>query len=393
MKVAIIVPEPYSPVYGGALATWTYQVYRLLCLDVKVIAKHADDCYDIPQFFSYQTNTVAKFFYHKIRNRSFKGLLQPIKQWLNNSDGRSAANLCRSLNSEVIHIHNSPNIVLPVKRLNPKSYIILHMNNDHLIGGDNPKELDKIVTSVDRIAFCSEYIRQNALNHISTLKKEKTFLIANGADDIFQPSAIRQFTEDPRLLFVGRIVPEKGLHVLLEAFETISHIYPQATLRVVGGITFGSDEESEYFKSIKTKASTWGDRVVFVGPVPHDRIATEFARADLFVCPSIWQDPLPTVNAEAMACGLPIVAFDRGGIPEIVGDAGILVPEISAPALAEAIDTVLSDAALRQRLSENGIRRVSEKFSWQAISQVWLQQLQELKDEPQIPTGGLKSRV
>lgn len=378
MKVVVIVPEPYSPVYGGALATWTYQVYRLLSLDAKVIAKSADDCYDTPQMFCYQTNPLAELFHDKIRNRSLKGLLQPAKQWLSNSDGRYAANLCRSVTPEIIHIHNAPSIVLPVKRLNSKSHIILHMNNDHLVGCYNSRELEEIVTSVDRIAFCSEYIRQNALDNIPILKKEKTFLIANGADNLFNPSATREFIDDPCLLFVGRIVPDKGLHILLEALETIFHSYPRATLRVVGGVNFGSNEESEYLKSIRNKVSTWGDRIVFVGPVPHDRIATEFAQADLFVCPSIWQDPLPMVNAEAMACGLPIVAFARGGIPEIVGDAGILVQEISAPALAEAIDTVLSDTDLRQRLSQNGIERVSKIFNWQAISQVWLQEIQKL---------------
>lgn len=384
MKVVVLLDEAYSPVCGGALSTWTYQVYNLLSIDVKVIAKPANDCYDFPSILICRSNLVVDWVHTVIRNRSFKGILNPLKRWLRSYYSRRAASLCRSLKPDVIHIHNRPQSVLPVRRLNPQARIILHMNNDHLIEGisHNQNESAKVCQAADRIAFCSEYLRKNALEKIPTLAKEKTFLIPNGADESFIASSLRPLENDPRLLFVGRIVPDKGLHILLESLEDVFNIYPQATLRIVGGVKFGSYEEDDYLKSVRLQASVWGSRVVFVGPVPHDQIATEFAQADLFVCPSIWNDPLPTVNAEAMACGLPIVAFARGGIPEMVGDAGVLVHDVSAKNLAKAINTVLGDFDLRQRLSQHGIERVATKFSWQVISKIWLQKIQAVYKEP-----------
>ena len=253
------------------------------------------------------------------------------------------------------------------------------MQNDHLTEAYDSQRAEEACHTADTIAFCSEYLQRNCLKTFPSIPESKTFVIFNGADEYSRHLPIRSFKDDPRLLFVGRIVTQKGLHILLEAIEDIFVRYPKATLRIVGGINFGSTEEDNYLRLLRTQASAWGDRIIFAGPIPHDRITAEFAQADLFVCPSVWNEPLGMVNAEAMACGLPIVAFARGGIPEVIGDAGILVREISAQALATAINTVLDDLDLRSRLSQRGIERVRTELNWQTISQAWIQQLQPPK--------------
>lgn len=380
IKIASILPENeyYSSEKGGALATWTHKVYQRISLDARVITVANDSLYAVPLALECQKNNIAEKLYAVLRNRSMRGLLEPVKHWLRNFYNRRAARLCCSFQPDVIHIQNDYEAVLPIKRLSPQASIILHMQNDHLVEAHNPKRVEESCHAADKIAFCSEYLRNNVLQTFPSLSAQKTFVIFNGADESYTPISTRLLAGDPRLLFVGRIVPQKGLHLLLEAIDNVFERYPKATLRIVGGLNFGVEEENDYLRSLRQKASAWEDRIVFVGPVPHDQIASEFAKADLFVCPSIWNEPLGMVNAEAMACGLPIVAFARGGIPEIVGDAGILVHETTAQSLAEAINTVLSDVALRQRLSQNGINRVSEHFNWQVISQLWLGKLKEL---------------
>lgn len=380
MKIAAILPrtEYFSSSHGGALATWFHEVYKRLYLDVRVVSIPTPNCYSVPSVLFCKSDEYLEKCYSLIQTRSLRGYLNPVKNWLRNSYNRKSARLCFSFYPDIIHIQNDYGAVLPIKKLNPYASLILHMQNDHLVDAFDLEQAEKACHAADKLVFCSEYLRRNVLNTFPSVSMEKTCLIFNGAGNSFIHSPIRKFQADPCLLFVGRIVPEKGLHILLEALDDVFVRYPKATLRIVGGINFGSKEENDYIKSLQQKASIWGNRIIFVGPVSHDKIALEFSKADIFICSSIWNEPLGMVNAEAMASGLPIVAFAKGGIPEIVEDAGILVQDASPTCLAEAINTVLDDFNLRQKLAERGMKRFSTKFNWDVIADIWLKQLQDL---------------
>lgn len=378
MKVAAVLPsiEYFSPKRGGALAIWAYQVYKRSAFDVKVIAPVDNDPYATPLSVTCSPSSLIKILREALQNRSAKGLLNPIKTWLRDSYGRKAASICRSWQPDIIHVQNEYWAIHNIKKHNPNSRIILHMQNDHLIEGSDVRRVEQCCCIADSIVFCSEYIRQNALKTFPSLAQKNTAVIFNGADKPKSNHSIRHFNEDPRLLFVGRIVPQKGLHLLLDAIEDVFIRYPKATLRIVGGVRFGCEEDDDYLLSLRKKAMPWGDRITFVGPIPHDKIHAEFSEADLFVCSSVWNEPLGMVNAEAMAAGLPIVAFAKGGIPEVVGDAGILVQDLSSESLARAINAVLSDCSLMENLSQRGLSRAINEFSWEVISEVWNHQLQ-----------------
>ena len=396
MNAIVLLPEceHFSPNKGGALSTWVYSVYGQ-----SIINLYLYPCIISPpskpemyrDFFVIEvlSSSMTRFLSKVIKNRSFKGILNPFQIWLKGSYNRKAFELSKPLKADIIHIHNDYEAVFPARRLNPHSRIILHMNNDHLTGNDYLVSTDYLIRAetachiADKIVFCSDYIRRKALKTFPSILPDKTGVIFNGVELSFLASSARSLGNDFRLLFVGRIVPQKGLHLLIEAIDNVFCHFPQATLRIVGGINFGSSEEDEYLKTLKRKSEHWGDRIVWVGPVPHDQIMLEFQQADLFICPSIWNEPLGMVNAEAMACGLPIVAFAKGGIPEILGDAGILVEETTPEALAQAINQVLGDSELYQTLSQRGLQRVKEKFNWNVIANKWLNELQELYTQKQ----------
>src|SRR6185437_12312731 len=100
--------------------------------------------------------------------------------------------------------------------------------------------------------------------------------------------------------------------------------------------------------------------------VPHDELAACYAAADAFVFPSIWAEPFGIPVAEAMAAGLPVVATAVGGIPEIVagGETGILAAPGDSDSLAEALETIVADPALRADLGRAGRKRAVEHFCW-----------------------------
>lgn len=159
-----------------------------------------------------------------------------------------------------------------------------------------------------------------------------------------------------RLLYTGRIIPEKGLLDLVDAVSRLRAIGRDVVLHLVGG----ADENGEEFPAeIEAFARERGlsDRVHLHGHVPIGAALFRFYReADIFVTASRYSEGFPRTIWEAMAHGLPVVATAVGGVPFTLrdGDQALLVRPRSAAALAEAIERLLSDATLRRRLVAQG---------------------------------------
>jgi spore coat protein SA len=301
-------------------------------------------------------------------------MLEPWKRRLRQSYARDAARLCSKLGAQLIHIHNDPEAVQPLRRHNPAATLVLHMNNDHLLEGDSSQVATEAVATADWIAFCSTYLMQGALNKIESLRRDRCFVIHNGADLIMEPrQPTNRFKSEkgPVILFVGRIVQQKGVHVLLEAMPHVLPQFPGATIKIVGGVRFGDRRIDAYLTRLQANATALGSRVEFVGPVSHSGVNKFFQEADVFVCPSLWNEPLGMVNLEAMGAGVPVVAFANGGIPEALGNAGVLVPEANATALAAALNRLLHDPDQRKDLALRGRERVAKLFTWDIIAQQW----------------------
>jgi len=162
----------------------------------------------------------------------------------------------------------------------------------------------------------------------------------------------------PYVLFVGFLEPKKNLGVLLEAVATLRRTgaWGDTELIVVGAPGWGPDPRAQ--------VHVLGlDAVVrFLGAVADAELPALFGGALAFAFPSLWEGfGLPAL--EAMAAGAPVVASNRGALPEVTGGAALLVDPTPAP-LAEALGRVLADPALRERLREAGLTRAAQ-FSWE----------------------------
>jgi glycosyltransferase involved in cell wall biosynthesis len=155
---------------------------------------------------------------------------------------------------------------------------------------------------------------------------------------------------------VGRLFRLKGVHVLLEAFVAVRRAFPEARLLVVG--------DGPERARLNAQAAELGiaDRTVFTGF--QREVAAHLRLFTVSAVPSIWKEPFSLVAAESLAAGVPVVGSRTGGLPEVVtdGQSGILVPPADPARLADALITVLQDAALRARLAE-GARIESQRFS------------------------------
>ncbi|HEX2092013.1 MAG TPA: glycosyltransferase family 4 protein [Longimicrobiaceae bacterium] len=230
--------------------------------------------------------------------------------------------------------------------------------------------LRRIVRGSDAVTVISSYTAERLRRSVPGVRP---VVIPFGAtvEPPREPLPLAVANQDPdrpfELLFVGRLVERKGVHVLLDALGRIDASRP-VRLRVVGdGPARGVLEE---------RAERLGvvGRVVFEGFVSTEELAERFAACDAFVLPAVWDakgdtEGLGVVLLEAMTYGKPVIASAAGGIVDIVRDGcnGFLVPPGDPDALAGAITACMADPDRRRRLGLQGREDVAAGFSWPVI--------------------------
>ena len=189
------------------------------------------------------------------------------------------------------------------------------------------------------------------------LPRDRIVVCPNGAPD--WPTRTRPHAAG-HLLFVGTITPRKNVDRLLTAYAQVRAHRPGTPPLVLAG---QSAPEAGPTLARLTHPSLAG-HVRHEGYVDDRRLRTLYEEAVMVVLPSLAEGfGIPAL--EAMTVGVPVVAAERGALPEVVGDAGLLVDPLDVHALAAAIDSVLTDDQLRDRLSAAGIAR-AKRFSWRA---------------------------
>ncbi len=169
----------------------------------------------------------------------------------------------------------------------------------------------------------------------------------------------------PVVGYVGRLEPHKGVDVLLEAVARLDAV----ELRVAGA---GPEEER---LRARTTALDLDRRVEYVGSLAQDQLPEFYRGLDVLVVPSRptpgWLEQFGRVVVEAMACGVPVVASDTGALPDVVGEAGLLVPPDDPDALAVCLETLLKDEPARRELARRGAEQ-ARHASWSEVARAYL---------------------
>lgn len=264
---------------------------------------------------------------------------------------------------DLVYVHNRPEAAAPLASIaSARGFrVALHMHNSHL------KVASRGLLRALRhtpIVFCSDFLRREIAvalpNHFT-----RTYLVYNGADDTkFYATSKRPGTV-PQIIFTGRLVPYKGVHVLLEAMRLLEERGVAAVCKVVGGSGFGNSRRTRYVKKLSQLCPR---NTELLGYRKGKEIADLLRDSDIYCCPSIWNDPFPLSVLEAMASGLALVASAVGGIPEALAyGGGLLVPPQDAEALAVALMSVVNDSALRHKLATEARQSFQEHFSWSDV--------------------------
>jgi rhamnosyl/mannosyltransferase len=191
------------------------------------------------------------------------------------------------------------------------------------------------------------------------------FFLVSPQDTASAKQNLGYAANDLLVLFVGRLVPYKGLRTLLRAFRHVRKRIRSAQLAIVG-----SGPEQPVLEQLANQLGL-ADAVRFVGTLSRPRLREAYSACDLFVLPSLSRsEAFGIVLLEAMARGKPVVATHVGGIPYVVrqGQSGILVPPFDPIPLAEAISQLLNDPELRQRMGQAGRKRVLANFTREPVT-------------------------
>jgi glycosyltransferase involved in cell wall biosynthesis len=215
-----------------------------------------------------------------------------------------------------------------------------------------------VVKKLNNIITVSECSRQDIAADFG-ISADHLDLVYNGIDtEAFSPMPDIKRLTNRIMATASADAPLKGLNYLLKAFASLEGKYPDLELLVIGKPKPGGHTE-RLIDELKIK-----DKLIFMSGISEQKIRELYAEATLAVVPSLYEGfGLPA--GEAMSCGVPLISTNGGSLPEVVGDAGIIVEKGNAQAIATAIESLLNDSQLRDELSIKGRQRIVEKFCWQ----------------------------
>jgi len=217
-----------------------------------------------------------------------------------------------------------------------------------------------IVRYPDRVTAISSALAEIA----RSFGRRDVTVIPNGIDLSACVAAVRSTPRHSgRVLFVGRLEPMKGVDTLLRAFKrAVTGLAPSVHLRIAG-----DGSEKKKLMALAEELDI-GHRVQFVGRIAHDKIAKEYAGAEIFAGLSR-SEALGNVFLEAQAAGCAVLGTTVGGIPDSVknGETGLLVPPDNDEAAALALRQLLTDTPLRARLARAGSKN-AEQYDWKSIA-------------------------
>jgi glycosyltransferase involved in cell wall biosynthesis len=274
-----------------------------------------------------------------------------------------------------LDVFHSPDYVLPPVRRARKVVTIHDLSFLRYPEAAEPSLRRYLSAAVPRCAGEADVILADSENtrrdvvELLGLPSEKVYVIYPGVDQRFSAIQERESLEAvkeryglsyPFILSVGTLEPRKNLIVLLEAYAMLKERRDLPHRLVIAG------GKGWLYEGIfqRVQELSLGAGVVFLEFVPDDLLPSLYTLADLLAFPSLYEGfGLPPL--EAMACGTPVVTSESSSLPEVVGEAGLMVPADDPGALAEAMGRVLDDAKLSEDLVARGLARAAQ-FSWEA---------------------------
>lgn len=280
----------------------------------------------------------------------------------------SLSALLKQYQPDLLHLDEEPynlatfHAARAMAQINPRTKIIFFSWQNILRHYPPPFAwMEKFVYAKSSAAIAGSVEAKNILTS-KGFQKPIAVIPQFGVPDTFAPQPKTRAANTLVVGYAGRLVQEKGIQILLRALALLSSDW---RLKILGSGP-AKDALAQLARTLEIER-----RVEFASWIPSDEMPRFYNALDVLVVPSLtranWKEQFGRVLMEAMSCGIPVIGSDSGEIPNVIGDAGIIVPENDASALARALDAVANDSARRQQLGARGRARALAHFSEQRI--------------------------
>lgn len=365
-KIIFTVTPIFSipPRSAAAVETWMYQVAQRTNIPNRIACIKNEGYSDFLKVNDHCS--VHRIGFSRLYKRLFQKWtrLDPLPY------SQRILNIAKDFNvtdDSVIIVHNSIKLYRQIRKRAPNAKMVMHMHNAF-----EPDGLDQNVKMIVPSLFLKNHYQ-------AYLPNADVAIVPNGIDlDAYQKNVVPLQKSDlgitpekKTIFFAGRISPDKGVTLLLHAFEQLLKERNDIELVVVGDyMSKSKGEKAAYQREVRELAERLKPHCRMVGGVTPEEIYNYYSLADLVVIPSQFQEPFCMVAIEAMGAGKPVLVSTRGGMTEFVkeGDTGFhlqepMTPETIARDINKALASPdLNDVALR------GQRCVEEKFPWEKVT-------------------------
>jgi len=364
--------EQFSEFSGGALSRWTANILRDDGSKSHIVCQVADSSWGFSPERVHEIPQLARYLRFRARRFYPSWLFGPILRAIYRKGFPKLAA------GDIVWVHGEPTIALALapwtRRANAK--LVLHLHGSQF--ATSPKStMAAVARTMDKLVFCSQFLEAEARKRFPWL--QRTTVLYNGADpSLFYPGTeipVRK-PDPPTILAASRLIPVKGAHVLVEAMRILEGRRVLAQAKILGASFFGGSPVTPYTQKLQENAPA---NVSLAGYYAGVALADEFRNADIFCLPATYDDPFPLAIVEAMASRVAVVATKRGGIPEAFVDGGATLVDSGSPdALANALQELIENPDLREKIAEQGYASFQKRFTWSMIRHQYEMILQSL---------------
>lgn len=362
MHIAIVAPEriPVPPHLGGSVEICIYAIAKQLATQhqVTVISR---------RFVDYPNQT---------QEGNMTIVRLPVES--DNSYLSLVIDELKDKRYDIIQVDNRPRFAAKIKVQFPDTPVVLFLHSLTFVSPPfiSYSSAASLLKKLDLVICNSASLRHELLIQFPFLKTKLKKIMLGVDLRQFHPSSNKEKLKLKRkyglngkfvVLFAGRLIPKKGLSVLIRAVQMMKSSVPNVHLVIAGGTS-----HKGYTAQLKRQALANDVPATFLGTVPHRDLHQIYWLSDCFVCPSQKHEAFGLVNVEAMASGVPVIASRIGGIGEIVshGKNGLLVRRYKKPGdFARYLIGLSKNHKLNDKLTKQGIEDVSRKFNWRLTAE------------------------
>ncbi|WP_336709074.1 MULTISPECIES: lipopolysaccharide N-acetylglucosaminyltransferase [unclassified Cedecea] len=366
-KIIFTVTPIFSipPRGAAAVETWMYQVAQRTSIPNRLVCIKNEGYTD---FTPVNDNcSIHRIGFSRIYKRIFQKWtrLDPLPY------SQRILNIAKDFHitdDSIVVVHNSMKLYRQIRQRAPQQKIVIHMHNAF-----EPKGLDQDVKMIVPSNFLRDFYQ-------NLLPKADIKVVANGIDlDVYQSAytpvskADLGISENDKVLFyAGRIVPDKGILLLMQAFEKLAREHDDMKLVVVGDhLEVNKADNGAYQREVREIAERLQGRCIMLGSIAPENMHRYYPLADLVVIPSQFQEPFCMVAIEAMGAGKPVLVSTRGGMVEFVREkeTGFHLREpMTADSIAQDIMSTLQSPDIND-MAKCGQHFVYNHFSWAGVTQ------------------------